>query len=134
MPVFPVYTFQSCFFLNQKVFMMTNPSNHKTADPHCHVPRYEKAFDADELTHAYSAFLSVQGMGCPSCATRVHNNLLQLEGVYAVEIDLERALAHVLFNPSRTPVGSLSPAVALAGNDGRHHYSAQLLGVYESTE
>ncbi|NOZ72118.1 MAG: heavy-metal-associated domain-containing protein [Chloroflexi bacterium] len=97
----------------------------------CHVPRYSKHVDVNDLAHAYSAFLFVQGMGCPSCAMRVHNSLLELEGVLFVEVDLERALVHVLFNPSRAIVPSLASAVAAAGNDGRHHYTGQLLGVYE---
>ncbi len=114
---------------------MTNHSNHQGPDEDCYVPRYDKQLSAKDMAQAYSAFLAVQGMGCPSCAMRVHNSLLQLDGVYAVEIDLERALAHVLFNPARTPVGTLPLAVAAAGNDGRHNYSAQVLGVYEkSTE
>jgi len=97
----------------------------------CHVPRYTKHVDASDLAHTYSAFLSVRGMGCPNCAMRVHNSLLQLDGVLSVEVDLERALVHVLFNPSRAVVPSLANAVAAAGNDGRHHYTAQLLGVHE---
>ncbi|RME80217.1 MAG: heavy-metal-associated domain-containing protein [Caldilineae bacterium] len=113
---------------------MSKSGSRPHGDSDCYVPPLEKQVDASDITHAYSAFLVVRGMGCPNCARRVHNSLLQLDGVYAVEIDLERALAHVLFNPSRTPVGALATAVAAAGNDGRHHYSAQLLGVYESTE
>ena len=97
----------------------------------CHVPRYNKRVDESDLGQSYSAFLFVQGMGCPNCATRVHNSLLQLDGVLFVEVDLERALTHVLFNPSRTEVSSLTSAIAAAGNDGRHHYTAQFLGVYE---
>ena len=101
--------------------------------PHCHVPRYTKQIDESDLAHTYSAFLLVQGMGCPNCAMRVHNSLLKLDGVLSVEVDLERALVHVLFNPSRAVVPSLANAVAAAGNDGRHHYTAQLLGVYEQS-
>lgn len=99
----------------------------------CHAERYVKNLRPGDLDHAYSAFLAVKGMGCETCATRVYNSLLQLDGVMAVEVDLERALVHVLFNPSRAVVPFLLSAVAAAGTASHHHYTAQLLGVYEQT-
>jgi len=97
----------------------------------CHVEPYSKPVEQRDVDQAYAAMLLVQGMGCPNCAMRVHNSLLQLDGVFLAEIDLQQGWVHVLFNPSLAPPSALIDAVAAAGNDGRHQYSARLLGVRE---
>ncbi|NOX61881.1 MAG: heavy-metal-associated domain-containing protein [Chloroflexi bacterium] len=101
-----------------------------TSTSDCHVDLIEKPLDQQALERAQFALLFVQGMGCPTCARRVHNGLLALDGVLAVDVVLERGLAQVLYDPAQINPTALLPAVTNAGNDGRHHYTAQLLGVY----
>jgi len=76
---------------------------------------------------AAGVFLLVWGMGCPNCALRVRNSLLGLDGVLDAQVNLERGLAQVLFDPARLQAEQLPEAVAAAGNDSHHHYSAQVL-------
>lgn len=96
----------------------------------CHVDLIEKTVDPSEMDRAQPVFLSITGMGCPTCAKRVHNGLLQLEGVMAVDVTLESGLARVLYDPVQVTPDALPAAVSAAGNDGRHHYSARVLRTY----
>jgi copper chaperone CopZ len=102
---------------------MNNHSEHNN----CHVDPVEKVVDPEKLTQAESSFLLVWGMGCPTCAMRVRNSLLQLDGVLSAEINLERGLAQVLYDPALVTPDMFPEAVAAAGNDGRHRYAAQVL-------
>ena len=93
----------------------------------CHVEPVEKSFDGQSVENAVAAFLLVGGMGCHNCAMRVRNGLLSLEGVYAAEIELGQGLAAVAFDPTRVTDEDLIQAVSQSGNDGHHHYYAQLI-------
>lgn len=96
----------------------------------CHVDVIEKTVDPNAVKRAQSAFLSITGMGCPTCAKRVYNGLLQLDGVIAVDVSLQSSLARVLYDPMQVTPEALPAAVAAAGNDGRHHYAARVLRTY----
>lgn len=97
-------------------------------DENCYVePIYKSAVSAIELQNADSALLSVGGMGCENCATRVRNSLLAVDGVYGVDVYLNMALAEVRYNGQKVSAQMLVEAVSRAGNDGRHEYRAQLV-------
>lgn len=100
----------------------------------CHVDPLRKSLDRQALATAQAAILGVAGMGCPTCAMRVRNGLLQLDGVLVAQVLLERGLAAVAFDERRVAVDDLVSAVGAAGNDGRHHYVAQLLNTMPATE
>ncbi len=87
----------------------------------------KKDASVDDLQDAHIVGLTVQGMGCVNCATRVRNSLLVLDGVVSADVDWERGLALVDYVPARTNVDTLLHAVATAGNDGHHNYSAQVI-------
>ena len=93
----------------------------------CYIEPVAKIATNEELQNAEIAIFSVSGMGCPNCARRVSNGLLSLYGVVTANVDHTIGLAKVAFNPGLTTVEMLIGAVAHAGNDGRHNYSAQLL-------
>jgi copper chaperone CopZ len=93
----------------------------------CQVYPVEKSFDPHALENAMAAYLVVQGMGCPRCAIRVRNGLLSLDGVLLAEVQLEQGIAAAAFDPQRVTLDDLITAVASAGNDGRHHYQAELI-------
>lgn len=61
-------------------------------------------------------------MGCPNCATRVHNKLVSLEGVYGVDVYLHMVLAVVIFDRNQLSASQLITAVSQAGNDSGHEY------------
>ena len=97
-------------------------------DENCYVePVYKNAVSNDEMSKADSALLTVQGMGCENCVTRVRNSLLSLEGVYGVDVYLNMAMAEVSFDSQKVSAKMLVEAVARAGNDGPHEYLAQLV-------
>lgn len=98
-----------------------------TEKDNCHVEPIEKPLDQDALSSAMAAYLAVSGMGCSNCAARVRNGLLSLEGVLLAEIHLEQGVAATAFDPQRVTVEDLIQAVTQSGNDGRHHYLAQLI-------
>jgi copper chaperone CopZ len=93
----------------------------------CHVDVLQKPLDRAALAHAQVAYLTVSGMGCPRCATRVNNSLLTLDGVLLSEIVLAECLAAVAYDPERVTPADLVQAVADAGNDGHHRYAARFL-------
>lgn len=94
---------------------------------HCHVDTVQKTATGEERKTVKRILLTVRGMGCPNCATRVHNSLVTLKGVINAYVDHITGTADVEFNPQMVAIPALVGAVAKAGNDGRHEYSAALL-------
>jgi copper chaperone CopZ len=93
----------------------------------CHVEPIRKDASTDDLNEARIVGLTIQGMGCVNCATRVRNSLLALNGVVSADVDWERGLALVDYVPAKTNVDTILQAVAAAGNDGHHNYYAQVI-------
>ena len=99
-------------------------------EENCYVePIYKNMPSTEQLQNAQQLTLVVSGMGCPNCATRVHNKLVSLEGVYGVDVYLHMALAVVIFDRNKLSASQLITAVSQAGNDGRHEYRAELIPV-----
>jgi copper chaperone CopZ len=97
-------------------------------DENCYVePVYKNPAPTDQLQKAEVATMSVWGMGCENCATRVRNSLLSLEGVYDVDVFQNMAIAEVRYDSKKVPLNLLVDAVAHAGNDGRHEYCAKVI-------
>jgi len=90
----------------------------------CHVDPIHKTVTSEERDTVKRISLTVQGMGCPNCAMRVRNSLVTLEGVINAYVDHNTGTAEVEFNPHMVAIPALVGAVAEAGNDGRHDYSA----------
>ena len=93
----------------------------------CQVIPLDKPVSQQQLAEAERAFLLVRGMGCPRCAMRVRNGLLQMEGVVAADVILERNLAKVWYDPGVLHPQNLTAYLPALTADGRHHYTAQLL-------
>ncbi len=93
----------------------------------CNVESIEKPLDKSALKTARAAYMGVSGMGCQNCAARVRNGLLGLEGVLLSDVFLQRGVAVAAYNPEMVTTEDLLNAITGAGNDGRHHYSAELL-------
>ncbi len=93
----------------------------------CHVVPVQEVTSDQDLTDARIVALSVSGMGCINCGTRVRNGLLALDGVVSADVDWERGLAIVDYVPGQTDVDAILRAVAGAGNDGYHRYSAKVI-------
>jgi copper chaperone CopZ len=96
-------------------------------DQNCHVEPIQKAVLDSVLKNADTTLLAVSGMGCVNCAARVRNGLVSLEGVHHAEIYLDSGLAEVYFDSKKITPEMLIHAVADSGNDGRHHYEAQVV-------
>lgn len=103
-------------------------------DQNCHVKPLQKPFDRQAFEVANAAILGVGGMGCPTCAMRVRNSLLRLDGVLRAEVFLKPGIATVAFDGPRVALNDLVAAVGAAGNDGRHNYVAHLLNTMAATE
>lgn len=100
----------------------------------CHVEPLRKPLDREALASARVAFLTVAGMGCPNCGTRVHNALLRRDGVLYVDVSLARGMAAVAFRPEQMTTENLITAVASAGDETDHHYLARLLQTMPARE
>lgn len=97
----------------------------------CQVTPYVKSVSPQQLTEAETAFLLVRGMGCPACALRVRNGLLQIEGVVAADVLLSHGLAKVWYDPRAVQPESLVARLPALADDARHHYTARLLAVFD---
>ncbi len=93
----------------------------------CHVQPVEKAYTLQQVRDADRILLSIGGMGCSSCAMRVHNGLIAMDGVYRADVYLNLALAEVYYDGARLSAQVLIEAVSQAGNDGRHEYHAMVI-------
>jgi len=93
----------------------------------CYVEPISKDATDAELAQVSHTIFAVSGMGCPTCSTRVRNSLLGLNGVVDAKVSHLTNSAAVLYNPTMTGVENLIQAVAQAGNDGRHRYTAEPL-------
>lgn len=96
-------------------------------DPNCHVDLFHKPFDEKVVSKISKVSLHVLGMGCHNCAIRVRNAILRLDGVNWVDVDLETGTAIVAYDAGNISPQQFIPAVAAAGNDGRHNYQAELM-------
>ncbi|MFH1186504.1 MAG: heavy-metal-associated domain-containing protein [Chloroflexota bacterium] len=96
-------------------------------DNNCRVDPFHKPASAKQIRAAERALLAIGGMGCASCAMRVRNSLISMEGVYAVDVLLNLALAEVLYDSTRVSADALKDAVRRAGDDGRHEYHAEMI-------
>lgn len=96
-------------------------------DQNCHVEPIQKTVLDSVLKNADTTLLAVSGMGCLNCAARVRNGLVSLEGVHNAEIYLDTGLAEVYFDGSKVTPEMLIHAVSGAGNDGQHHYEAEVV-------
>ncbi|HLA06889.1 MAG TPA: heavy-metal-associated domain-containing protein [Anaerolineales bacterium] len=92
-----------------------------------------KTTSTDQIRNADSALLAIKGIGCQNCATRVRNSLLALDGVFMVDIFLNMAMAEISYDSAKVSVEMLQDAVSRAGNDGRHHYRAELIAALYSS-
>jgi len=95
-------------------------------DEKCRVEPINKTALDSVIRSADNILLSVSGMGCQNCATRVQNGLLTLDGVFHVEMNLGMGMAEVFYDAKKHSVDDLIGAVAGAGNDGRHQYRAEI--------
>lgn len=93
----------------------------------CHVEMIEKPFEGQIPEGVSQAQLLVTGMGCPNCAARVHNALLQLDGVFKADVLLESGMARVLFDRDRIEPSALMLAVESMGQQSNHNYQARLI-------
>lgn len=101
-------------------------------DEKCYVEPVNKIALDSVIRNADSTLLSISGMGCQNCATRVRNGLLLLEGVFHVETNLNLGMAEVFFDEKRISIEGLISAVAGAGNDGSHQYRAEVAPIHSS--
>ena len=91
-------------------------------------PSQEPA-NPEELAQTETAFLLVRGIGCPACALRVRNGLLQIDGVVAADVVLSHGLAKVWYDPKAVQPESLAARLPALADDAGHHYTAHLLAV-----
>lgn len=93
----------------------------------CHVTPFSKVVSQEQLSQAATALLLVRGMGCPTCALRVRNGLLQIDGVLAADVVLSSSLARVWYDPGVVQPDFVASAMSAFAGDGKHHYTAHLL-------
>ena len=110
---------------------MQRPMESHSEEAYCHVEgrlgAVHKAVDPQRLVDAPLVYLLIRGMGCPACAMRVRNALVEANGVLAADVFLEQGLACVLYDPAQIAVEELPRHVAAADAGGRHHYTAQIV-------
>lgn len=93
----------------------------------CDVELIQKDVSVEDQNAAQMVILAVWGLGCENCANRVRNSLLRLDGVVSADIALAHGLVMVDYVPSKTNLNDILLAVTAAGNDGHHHYRAEIV-------
>lgn len=93
----------------------------------CQVEPLHKPVSKQQLAQAETAYLLIRGMGCPTCALRVRNALLQVEGVVAADIHLDYGVARVWYEPQVVQPETMGRRLPELADDGRHHYTAQVI-------
>lgn len=93
-------------------------------DENCIVEPQHRKVTAAEYQKTRIAVLTIEGMGCPSCAARVRNGLISLYGVTGAVVNHVTGWAQITFNPDLTGFPALVEAVTRAGNDSGHVYHA----------
>lgn len=91
---------------------------------YCHIEPIKKSLNREALNRAMVAYLVVRGIGCPHCVVRVHNSLLQLDGVLVCLFEDQTAV--VAYDPECVTPPHLIEAVEMAGSDSHHQYQAHL--------
>lgn len=93
----------------------------------CHVDLLEKLFDGEIPDGLSQTQLLVTGMGCPNCAARVHNALIQMDGVLKADVRLESGMTRVLYDSERVKSAGLLLAIEMMGKQTHHNYQAQVI-------
>lgn len=93
----------------------------------CLVMPIDKPASVQQLAQAETVFLLVRGMGCPACALRVRNALLQIDGVVAADVALHRGLAKVWYDANMVQPETLVARLPAYADDEKHHYRAHLI-------
>ncbi len=96
-------------------------------DEECLVEPFEKAVTVQQIRDADRTILSIGGMDCPNCATRIHNSLLAVDGVYRADVYLEFALADVFYDRGMVSAEILQEAVRRASHSSPHNYYALVI-------
>ncbi|HEX7000104.1 MAG TPA: heavy-metal-associated domain-containing protein [Trueperaceae bacterium] len=73
--------------------------------------------------------LELSGLGCPTCATRVRNALVGVQGVLDADVRVRPQHASVIYDSSRTYPERLMAAVIEAGSRSGHRYLARVIRV-----
>ena len=102
----------------------------------CHVDAISRNVDLTsiDIEGVKVAYLSVEGMGCANCATRVRNGFLRLNGFLAASVSLEEESAVVAYDPREVTLRQLLRAVNKSGTGGKHRYWPNLLSVLSGRE
>lgn len=61
--------------------------------------------------------ISVPGMHCQHCVMSIRRALSMVPGVKSADVDLEKKIVDVTFNPSKVELGKLIEAIERAGFD-----------------
>lgn len=78
------------------------------------------------LENSHSVYLSVSGMRCAHCATRVHDQLSSLQGVIWVEVFFWEQAVLVAFDPRKVQPAQLTIAVVGAAQDRSRYFGAEV--------
>jgi len=77
-------------------------------------PLFQKLYQKG-AARTRKAVLNISGMTCDNCSKRVGEALQAVPGVVSATIDLDKSLAHVAYEPSKTSLNNLKQAVVGAG-------------------
>lgn len=100
---------------------------HHAQSPGCQVVPLEKPASPEQLSQAETAVFLVRGMGCPTCALRVRNGLLRMDGVVAADVVLSHGLAKIWYDPKLLQPEAVATRLPAVADEAGHHYTARLL-------
>lgn len=91
----------------------------------CFVEPVVKTWDPERFHETVVAYLGVSGMGCIGCKMRVHNGLLNLNGVVLANVELQDGSVTAIYDAKQISPSDLIRAIEnAAGEDGRRFWAA----------
>ena len=71
------------------------------------------------MSESKATTLDVEGMSCASCVRHVEGALRTIDGVGAIEVELQNGKVHVQHDPAKATIEQMVAALSEAGYDSR---------------
>lgn len=97
-----------------------NTTNHKKNNSPVCCSKTEKRksdskINSRDIDKSTSVYLSIDGMTCMSCVTRIENILKKESGVYQVSVNLSNQIASIMYDPDKLTPEDFSKSIEATG-------------------
>ena len=115
--------------INTRMTVRINAVSNQYAEPPGH-----NILDNRVLETAMAVYLNVWNMQCPDCANWVKDCLLQIDGIFIVDVFHAQGIAVVIYDPALVVMHELLAAFGQIGTHKSHSYGAEIIGQCSAKE